>query len=723
MLDPKKVAKAFAPQLTLGKNELSRLANRIQEDYRNALSDHEARMRRFQRYYMRWRGRSEQTESGAEGKSNYRVPLTQWQVYAKLAKEMASLFGADAEVHARPIGPNDQRIVRKVSCFCTWLVFSAMKIINPATVFNFRKILFGRAHAYAPWVRDTYDVPMAYGKMEEEVAYEGPSFQPLWPDDLIVPAEDVQSIHDFSFVLRKYRATPDELLDGEGTLYQGITDNFEQILMSNSQRRQRDGESEVVKQEKDISEGVIYEGNLSAANALVVHEWYGRWRKLKGKRDAREDSIEGREMRQSDLVVRYLPDLHLIIGVQDLAAMYPRKQKRRPFVEASLVKEGSYWGPSYGELLEDIETEMSRNHNMATDSGELGVSPVIFYKPGSGFDPDTFEYAPGTAIPSDDPASIKVVNLTADLQYPVMKAQEMLSFAERVTGITDMNIGRTQDRPNAPKTARATLALLEEGDTRAALEMTGLREDWGAIIVHFWELVAMFAPEKLFFRVTEEDADGLFDVSKGGTYMQADERGGVYDFELKFATNAWSKETEKQNVLALYQIDLQNPLLLQNARAMWFLLDKVHRAFGDDRFCDVIPQPPDLGLPVDPKEEYTRALQGEAIPVNPMDNDQLHLIDHKKRLDEMAQDPEKDVQAYQALIRHSQDHIEQFQQKKLMAELASRLASHMQQNSATGQGLLQQGTPLPLQQLHGTVSDLINSQQPQAPQAGPGKAA
>jgi hypothetical protein len=236
----------------------------------------------------------------------------------------------------------------------------------------------------------------------------------------------------------------------------------------------------------------------------------------------------------------------------------------------------------------------------------------------------------------------------------------------------------------------------------------------------------MFAPEKLFFRVTEDDADGLFDVAQGGAYMQPDERGGRYDFDLKFATNAWSKETDKQNTLALYQIDLQNPLLLQNARAMWILLDKVHRAFGDDRFCDVIPEPPDMGLPVDPKEEYTRALQGEAFPVNPMDNDQLHLIDHKKRLDDMAKDPDRDEQAYQLLIAHSQAHIEQLQQKKLMAELASQLAQHMQQNSATGAGLMEHGTPASLQQVHGTITDLVNSQQPQPAQSeqqGPRKAA
>jgi len=66
---------------------------------------------------------------------------------------------------------------------------------------------------------------------EEVVDYEGPGFDPQWPDDIIVPVEEVDSIHDFSFVIRRYRVRPDDLLQGEEEgRYQGITENWEQIL-------------------------------------------------------------------------------------------------------------------------------------------------------------------------------------------------------------------------------------------------------------------------------------------------------------------------------------------------------------------------------------------------------------------------------------------------------------------------------------------------------------
>lgn len=707
MIDPRRIKKAGGVQLKLPQNELNRLACRIEEDYFAALSDHEERMQRFQSYYLRWRGRTEPMGTEAP---EYRVPVTQWHVYSKWAKEQSSLFGADAQVVAKPIGPNDQRHTRKIERFENWRLFASMKIQNPATIFNFRKILFGRSISYAPWVRDTYFVPLEGGGEEEVVHYEGPGFFPEWPDDIIVPAEDVQSIHDFSFVIRKYRTTPNDLLLHDGTLYQGIRENFDRLVEHAANRRTRDERDERVKQVKDLAEGVLYEGNLSATNTLTVHEWYGKWRKLKGRKDARENNLEGRERFESDLVIRYIPEIQLIIGVQDLADLYPAKKNRRPFVESSLVKDGSYWGPSFGELLERVEAELTANHNLATKAGQMSVGPMIFYNPASGFNPDNFVYAPNTAIAINDPNQVKVVEMRADLNYPVIKEQTVLGYGERVTGVTDMNMGRSSDRPNAPKTARATLALLEEGDVRASLDTAVLREDWGNIISHFWELECMYAPKSLFFRVAEEDAGGLA-LERGGATLTEEDRAGKYDFDLKFATNVWSREQQKQDKLALYQLDLQNPLVINNPRALWAVLDGVHRAFGDDRFCDLVPEPPDMGLPVNPREEWTRALQGEDIQINPLDNDQLHIMDHNRRLQEYANSPNMDEQAYNAMVAHVLEHVDQLQQKKLMGELTDRLSASLA--AGTG-GLTNPQPPQTLTNLHAAIGGMIAPEQPAA---------
>jgi hypothetical protein len=717
LVDPKLIAPANAPQIRLSATELNRLANRVQSDFRSDIADHQVRMARFTRYYRRWRNLTDPPALGEEARSNYNVPITQWQTSSKLAKEMSSLLGDDAEIVAKPIGPSDRRRNKLVSRFMTWQVFDSMKLPNKIYEFAFRKILFGRSHAYAPWQRDTYMVPLRDGTFDEEVDYEGPGFDPLWPDDLMVPAEDARTIHDFSHVIRKYRASADDMLRGEEHgLYQSIEENYQALIDFQSTRRHRDSYSEDLKLQKDLAEGVSYEGSLSGSNTLPVYEWYGKWRELKGKKDARENNLDGRRRYESDLVVRYQPDLNLIIGVQDLALMYPRMKDRRPFVESSLMRDGSYWGPSFGEMLEDIETELSANHNLLTEAGEMCVGPVIFYRPASGFDPQTAEWGPKSAIPTEDPAGVNAVQIRPDLSYASVKEQSLSGYGERVTGITDMQLGRTQDRPNAPRTARQTMALLSEGDVRAELDTGVLREDFGLILSRFWLLNTMFMPEKQFFRVTEDDAAGLFDIKNGGAYMTSEEMGGRYDFDIKFATNVWSKAQNKENELQLYGLDLQNPLVAQNPRALWEVLDRVHKAFGDEGFCDIVPRPPDPGLPLEPKEEWTRVLQGEDLAVNPADDDAAHILRHNRDIQSERITNGRDDEAINAMVDHVQQHVEQVHHKRMMQMMAQEIAQSIQQHTGLGQGMLSNGNAL--SNIGGAVQQMLAGQQGQQPQPG-----
>ena len=213
-------------QLKWPADELSRLASRVQTDYRNALSDHNRRMTRWREYYRRWRAAVDSPAMGEEAASNVPVPYIRWNILTKWAKEMDSLFGDDAEIVAVPVGASDYKRDKKIGRYMTWRVFNSMKLIKPFCIFVQRKLLFGRSIAYSPWKKDTFEVlnPKNNYQPEDVVDYEGPDFEPQWPDDIVVPCEEVKSIHDFSFVIRKYRPTPDQLLQGEKDgKYQGIT--------------------------------------------------------------------------------------------------------------------------------------------------------------------------------------------------------------------------------------------------------------------------------------------------------------------------------------------------------------------------------------------------------------------------------------------------------------------------------------------------------------------
>ena len=693
--------------LNLRPEELDRLGIRVEEDYKSAQISHSRRMERFARYYRKFRQLVDAPPAGDEDKSNFSVPLMQWEVLTKWATTLQSIFGDDAEIVGKPTAAVDQKIVHKIGRYMTWRVLDAMALVIPLAIFTFRAIIFGRSHAYRPYERKTYWTPDG-----EEIYYDGPGFKPLWPDELIVPAEDAQTIHDFSFVIHKERMTPQQLLDEERKKrYFAIKENFERILNFASQGGERDNAEggDQVKQEKDEAEGVTYEGTFGAGNSLRCYHWYGRWRMPKSERDVATNDFKGRVLDETEIVVHYLPDLNLVIGVDDLMALYPKMWNRRPFCECALMREGSYWSPGFGEVLESIEDEATANHNQFTDAGELATGPLVIYKPGAGFDPDTFRYDARMAIASDDPSSVRVVTITPNLQYCIAKHELITGFSENLTGQSNQTRGRSIDRPNAPRTATGQIALIEQGNIRAFIDVLFFREDFKRMLLDFWMLDTQFAPESVFFRVTEEDAKGLFETGKGGANMTAEERGGRFDFDIKFATSVWDREARKERQIQLYSIDLQNPLVIQNPRALWLITNQTHRAMGDDRFSDIIPQPPDLDQPKAPREEWTLCLQGEDVEVNPMDNDDLHLVDHYRRIEETKTDPRRDEDAVNRMVSHIIQHQSQKRQKVMMQALTDSLVQQLAGNTRNpeGGGLnLRTAMPMPLQELQGLLGEI-----------------
>lgn len=686
-------------QIKLSDQEASRLANRVVADVRAAQGDHQQRMAKWALYFRRWRCLVDPPKPGNEDLSNFPVPVCKWYAEQKWAQNADSIFGDDAEITAVPTGPSDYRNDAKIGLYMTWRVFSSMKLTNRLLQFELYKIVFGRSFAYTPWCKKSFDFDTSSG-IKTNTYYKGPDFQVMDGDDMIFPAEDVETLHDFSWFVRKVAITPQQLLDGEQAgRYTGIKKNFKQILQQSYHRQQREADGDGIKREKDAAEGVTKEGAQSSGSTLLMLEWYGRWRMLKrGQSDADEWDVDKRQLNESDIVVRVLPELgYMVVGAQDLRKLYPADPFPRPFVEASYKKDGSYWCDGLIQTTIDIEDEVRVNHNKGTDAMDLVVSPPIGYKPAQGFEPREFRLRPGMMIPMDNPATdMNQMKFTADLEAVAAKEQTVLAYGERVTGQTDQSMGRASDRPNAPRTASGQAMLIQAGNLRLTIDTTVLREDYALIFQKFWILEFQFGDPETFFRVTEDDADGLFDTSKGGAYLAKADRNGSYDFRLKLATSVWDRAADKENELARYQLDLQNPLIVQNPVALWKVTSAAHKALGDPNFGDLVPEPPTPDLPLNPKDEWARMQQGEQIEVNPMDNDQLHMVRHMKDLNLAVEDKYADQDAILALKAHYIDHIHQLEQKTLVQAITEQVVQQAQRlgiNPAAPLGTGMQGLP------------------------------
>lgn len=675
-------------QIKISDDEANRLRQRIEGDFTGASESVQAHKERCREYMQKWENRVDPSAVGDEDKPNHTVPLVQWQCFQKLAKDMQALLGEDSEITARATGPSDAKKVRKIGRYMTARMFDQMEITNPLIVFEFRRILFGHSVAYRPWHRREFDI-LDRGRVKRVCDYEGPGFFPLEPDDFIVPAErGVTDLQEFSWVGMRERITVDELHRGNGTRFQGTGDRefLENAIHHAKQAGTLDDWSMVdgnqVRGERERSEGVDYDNPQKTGRGLWLWWWYGGWRPLKKRqRDAEIDDLEKRLPFEADWRIGYIPGMREIVCVQDLIDLYPRMRRRRPFVESTLIKDGTYRPKGFGALLGDLEDEATQNSRLFAAAGELSVWPIIFFAPGSGYKPEAFKVEPGTSYPTADPGGVKVVNLSPNLQFSIMRAQEILASGERVTGVTDQSMGRTSGRPNEPRTATGQIALLEAGNVRAWLDSAILREDAERFIGDFWEMESDLHGKSgpgTFFRVTEEQAGGLFETKEGGAFMTPEEFGGRMDFRLKFATSAYAREAKKAQFLAFYQVASMSPLVQANPVAMWALLDRLARAFDIDDFASIVPRPPELDAPKNPDEEWTQMLEGDEVEVHPQDHDAFHIQQHAKQIDMARQSGNGDERAINLGIHHLIAHRRAMREKMLMQGMVSDLMKTMQ---------------------------------------------
>ena len=195
--------------------------------------------------------------------------------------------------------------------------------------------------------------------------------------------------------------------------------------------------------------------------------------------------------------------------------------------------------------------------------------------------------------------------------------------------------------------------------------------------------------------MTGEDAPQFETKASGFGVLTSAEREHGFDFQLKFATTVWSKEQKKQETLQLYPLAMQNPLVQQNPRALWMLLDRVWKAIGTADLQSIIPCPPAGDEPREPKLEWSMIQRGEEVAVNPSDDDDAHILDHRMRLEraiDQSQD-RRDPPAEKDLMHHIIAHEGQKRAKMALQAMAQRIQAQLQAQQAQQQPGMQPGAP------------------------------
>ena len=203
---------------------------------------------------------------------------------------------------------------------------------------------------------------------------------------------------------------------------------------------------------------------------------------------------------------------------------------------------------------------------------------------------------------------------------------QLLAMAERLTGLTETQLGRQFSGPNAPRTYGQQAMLQAESNQRVFLDLQLERETFSEILHRVWEADKRWLPKPVFFRVAEEDIE-----------MSEDDFQGDYDFDIGPPTSQINRQQSQQDLMQLYSLAMANPLSMQNPAIILALSKALLDKFGYPQISALLPDPEQMAPPQSAEQENVRLLQGEDVDPHPADNHVRHIQVHQGLIDSLDQ--------------------------------------------------------------------------------------
>jgi hypothetical protein len=516
--------------------------------------------------------------------------------------------------------------------------------------------------------------PVVQVLVERDEVIEGPQVDLIDPTDLIVPVKGGDDPNKLPHIIHRLWLTEDDLRRKalQGAFYKDVVQD---LIDSGAPRGdQPTTDSNAWRQAQDTAEGVEGQGpsNVRRLQFEVLEAYC-------------QDDIDGDGLVEEIIVWTSPHARGRILGWDYLDNVYAHG--RRPFrVGKFYPLPFRFYGLAFAEVVRGIQEEINAIHNQRVDYGTIQNLPWFVYRGSSSLAPITPSLRPGQGIAVDNPGDVLFPKWQGDPAWGQQEEAVLMQYFERLTGLTDLSIGRQPNRVGATRTAAGTQTLLSEAGLRFKGAMTAFQTFWIGVFSDILALDQEYLPPNKEFRVT----------GKSPTVIKIKDRTeirGEYDLRLASTSETMNRQKQREDATAVTQFML-NPLLMQGGivglKGVRWAAKKFLRAYGED---------PDLALeaqaPIrDPQEEllmfhagsYVSPVQGEAVP--------LHLATHQAQLADPALTPE----CRSLLQRHVQETL-QLQQQMLMMQMAQQQGVKGPQgpqaaNGAQGASAPQPGAPV-----------------------------
>lgn len=322
-------------------------------------------------------------------------------------------------------------------------------------------------------------------------------------------------------------------------------------------------------------------------------------------------------------VIYFIPDdLQLVIGSEYHDDVFPHGQ--RPFVSASYVPvPNRFLGIGMAELLYAINLEVddtiSKVHNMT----EIVVNPVMLYTPYgmSGNDKLLKGIKPGTWVPTTDVTSVRSLNYEQQpLSLMHASFNTLIGYGDRMT--FSPAVGGDSNYRNAPRTARGTLALMNQAEEKLSSIVEQMQATaWKQLVTQVVSMYGRYVSIDKWFYVTGE--------TKARRINPKDLRSN-YMFEFSGSLTSVNREVQRMLAEKRFLALRMDPSYNTDPQARQYLVRDYmqHMSEGQD-VEHMLPALPGQGgfthPPMDQDDETMIMAKHVSIDVLPTDDHKEHI--------------------------------------------------------------------------------------------------
>jgi hypothetical protein len=253
----------------------------------------------------------------------------------------------------------------------------------------------------------------------------------------------------------------------------------------------------------------------------------------------------------------------------------------------------------------------------------------------------------------------------------------MFGMADRI-GVSPLTGGST-NTPNAPRTARGTLALISEGNLKVDILVSlAQKEGFQELMQQLFGLYSVYMADEKYFWATGGDRKRRPELMSRRLM-----RGR---FEFRFRGNTVNTNPEVQRTLSQirYQVASTNPLYANDPVKFRELLRDFLDAHSDGTSVDrILPDLPGMGpnqhQPMDQKQETTAMRLHQILMPLTSDNHLQHIAD----IDMIVASPifeTFDEVTVSLIAQHYQMHQQMYQRAQQMAQVQAMSAGGGEQS-------------------------------------------